>query len=62
MESLPKKHLPTAEEEKILMSMDKKHLDLMKLAYEKLETSFRPEWCHYWSEYKPKEVTKPAKK
>ncbi len=62
MNTLPKKHVPTAEEEKFLMGMDKKHQDLMNLAYEKLETSFRPEWCHYWSEVNPKPTKKTVKK
>jgi hypothetical protein len=48
MDKLPKVQKPTKEEEKWLMSLDDKHQALMRLAYEKLETSFRPEWCHKW--------------
>ncbi len=57
MNALPKTHTQTKEEEKWLMSLDEKHQALMKLAVEKLETSFRPEWCHAFIKAK-KEVAK----
>ena len=58
MNALPKTHVLTKDEEKWLMSLDEKHQALMKLAVEKLETSFRPEWCHHHIKSKKGEAKK----
>ena len=46
---LPKTHVLTKEEQDFVSTMDEKHVELHKLAIEKLETSYRPEWSYMYA-------------
>jgi len=50
MDKLPKTHILTKEEEAFIKSLDEKHQELHKLSVEWLQTSYRPEWSHMWSD------------
>jgi len=48
MDKLPTTHTPTKNEEKFLMTLGPKDLELHKLAVQFLQTSYRPEWSHMY--------------
>lgn len=50
MDQLPTTHTLTKEEQAFVKSLDEKHQALHKLSIEWLQTSYKPEWSHMWSE------------
>lgn len=49
MDELPKTHTLTKEEEAFVETLDEKHKNLHRLAIQWLETSYRPEWSHMFT-------------
>ena len=60
MDALPKTHVLTVEEKAFVDGLDQKHKELHAVAVEWLQTSYRPEWSHMWTDSKlnPKAVAK----
>lgn len=50
MDSLPKTHTLTKEEQAFVKKLDPKHQALHQLAVEWLQTSYRPEWAHMFKD------------
>jgi hypothetical protein len=50
MDSLPKTHVLTKEEEEFVKKLSPKEKELHLLAIQLLETSYRPEWSHMYKE------------
>jgi hypothetical protein len=50
MDSLPKTHVLTKDEEDFVKKLSPKEKDLHLLAIQLLETSYRPEWSHMYKE------------
>ena len=52
MDTLPKTHILTKEEEEFVRKLSIREKELHLLAIQLLETSYRPEWSHLFSEKK----------
>ncbi len=52
MDTLPKTHILTKEEEEFVRKLSTREKELHLLAIQLLETSYRPEWSHLFSEKK----------
>ena len=52
MDALPKTHILTKEEEEFVRKLSIREKELHLLAIQLLETSYRPEWSHLFSEKK----------
>jgi len=50
MDSLPKTHVLTKEEEEFVKNLSPRERNLHLLAIQWLETSYRPEWSHMYKE------------
>ena len=50
MDSLPKTHVLTKEEDEFVKKLSPKEKELHLLAIQLLETSYRPEWSHMYKE------------
>ena len=50
MDSLPKTHLLTKEEDEFVKNLSSREKNLHLLAIQWLETSYRPEWSHMYKE------------
>ena len=50
MDSLPKTHLLTKDEDEFVKKLSPKEKELHLLAIQLLETSYRPEWSHMYKE------------
>jgi hypothetical protein len=54
MNTLPKTHTLTKDEEEFVKKLSPKEKELHLLAIELLETSYRPEWSHMYKEKQTK--------